>query len=601
MRMKGAVAAWVLAVAMAGWAGPGGAQDAGPQVWIQIEARNTLSATEDRLRDWSSTLPDVTGFALASGWYAVALGPFSPDQAAARLAELRAAGAIPRDSFIADGRVYRAQVWPAGAAPAAPALAPAAPAPAEPAAPAPPATAAAPAPEAAPAAPPPPPAETLAEARRAESALSREERQDIQRALQWFGVYAAAIDGAFGPGTRSAISAWQTAQGGEPNGVLFTDQRATLLDAWQSEVAAIGLDTRRDEEAGIEVQLPLGLVGFDRYTPPFAQYGERDGSGMQVWLISQPGDQDALYGLYDLIQSLAVMPADGPRDRRPRGFEITGRNADIETYATANLLQGRILGYLVTARTADAARTTRILQAMKASFRPFGERALDPGLVPLDEATKAGLLAGVTVKRPERAGSGFFADAQGLVLTALANVADCTRITLDAGTEASVLAQDAAAGVALLRPRAPLAPKGHALLAAAMPAPGAGVAVAGYSFGLDLPLPSMTFGTFDAPTGLDGAADRVRLTLPAMAGDAGGPVLGPDGTVIGVLQPAQADPVRVLPAGVGFATPMPALVAALTAQGATLPAPAAPVPGQMAPEDLTALGTAMAVQVACWK
>jgi peptidoglycan hydrolase-like protein with peptidoglycan-binding domain len=596
MRMKGAVAAWVLAAAMAGWAVPGGAQDAGPQVWIQIEARNTLAGAEDRLRDWSSTLPDVTGFALASGWYAVALGPFSPDQAAARLAELRASGAIPRDSFIADGRVYRTQVWPAGAAPAAPA--PAEPAPAAPVAAAP---EPAPAPQTAPAAPPTPPAETLAEARRAESALSREERQDIQRALQWFGVYAAAIDGAFGPGSRAAISAWQTAQGAEATGVLFTDQRSTLLGAWQAEVAAIGLDTRRDEEAGIEVQLPLGLVGFDRYTPPFAQFGERDGSGMQVWLISQPGDQDALYGLYDLIQSLAVMPADGPRDRRPRGFEITGRNADIETYATANLTQGRILGYLVTARTADVARTTRILQAMKASFRPFGERALDPGLVPLDEATKAGLLAGVTVKRPERAGSGFFADAQGHVLTALANVADCTRITLDAGTEATIIAQDTATGVALLRPKAPLAPKGHALLAASLPAPGAGVAVAGYSFGLDLPLPSMTFGSFDAPTGLDGAADRVRLTMPAMAGDAGGPVLGPDGTVIGVLQPAQADPVRVLPAGVGFATPIPVALAALTAQGAALPAPAAPVSGQMAPEDLTALGTAMAVQVACWK
>ena len=588
MRMKGAVAAWVLAAAMAGWAGPGGAQTAEPQVWIQIEARNTLTAAEERLRDWSSTLPDVTGFALASGWYAVALGPFSPDEAAARLAELRAAGAIPRDSFIADGRVYRTQVWPAGAAQA----------PAEPAAPVAAAPEPAPAPQAAPAAPP---AETLAEARRTEAALSREEREDIQRALQWFGVYASAVDGAFGQGTRSAISAWQVAQGAEATGVLFTDQRRALLDAWQAEVAAIGLDTRRDEEAGIEVQLPLGLVAFDRYTPPFAQYGERDGSGMQVWLISQPGDQDALYGLYDLIQSLAVMPADGPRDRRPRGIEITGRNADIETYATASLTQGRILGYLVTARTADAARTTRILQAMKASFRPFGERALDPGLVPVDEATKAGLLAGVAVKRPERAGSGFFADAQGHVLTALANVDGCSRITLDAGTEASIIAQDTGAGVALLRPKAPLAPKGHALLAAALPAPGAGVAVAGYSFGLDLPLPSMTFGSFDAPTGLDGAADRVRLTLPAMAGDAGGPVLGPDGTVIGVLQPAPADPVRVLPAGVGFATPIPVALAALTAAGAALPAPTAPVPGQMAPEDLTALGTAMAVQVACWK
>lgn len=588
------VTAVVVTVAAAGWAGVAAAQQFASQVWIQIEARNSLAGAEERLRDWAGAMPDVAGFALASGWYAIALGPYPADEAAARLAELRAMGRIPRDSFIADGRVYRSQFWPVGAALAAPAPAPVVPAPIatpEPAAP----TVAAPAPVPAPA-----PVETLADARRAEAALSREDRLDIQRALQWAGVYSAAIDGAFGPGTRAAISAWQSAQGAEPTGVLLTAERLALIDGWRSDLAAIGLERIRDDEAGIEIDLPLGLVAFDRYTPPFAQYLSRDDSGVQVWLISQPGDQEALYGLYDLLQSLAVVPSEGPRNRRPRGFDIAGRNADVETFAQADLGQGTIRGFLITARTADATRTARILSAMKASFRPFGDRVLDPGLVPLDEATRAGLLSGIEVRRPDRAASGFYADAGGQVLTALANVEGCARITLDAGTEATVVARDTATGVALLRPSVPLAPPGFAALAGALPNPGSDVAVAGFSFGIDLPLPTMTFGRFDAPTGLDGATTQARLTLPALAGDAGGPVLGPDGTVIGVLQPRLEDPARVLPAEVSFAAPTPAILAALAAQGAMLSA-AAPVPGLMAPEDLTTLGTAMAVQVACWK
>lgn len=595
-KVSGMVAALVLAAVAWVWLGTA---QAGAQVWIQIEAKNSRSAAEGRARDWAAGLPDVSGHALASGWFAIALGPYAPDEAAARLAGLRAAGQVPGDSFIADGRLYRGQFWPPEGESVAVAEPPADPQPVPPVAvqpipAAPPAVVVPPV-----AADPVPPAETLADARRAEAALTREERMDIQRALQWEGVYTSAIDGAFGPGTRSAIAAWQTAQGAEGTGVLLSDQRQELVGGWQADLAELGLEPVRDEEAGIEIALPLGLVAFDRYTPPFAQYAARGDSGMQIWLISQPGDQDALYALYDLVQSLAVLPPEGPRNRHPRGFEIAGSNAETEGWAQAELVRGAIRGFLVTARTADTARTARVLQAMKSSFRAYGDRVLDPGLVPLDEATKAGLLAGVEVRRPDRSASGFYADARGHVLTAAANVEGCARVTLDAGLEAAVIAADTAAGLALLRPSAPLAPQGHAELAAGLPAPGSDVAVAGYSYGGELPLPTMTFGRFEAQTDLDGTPARARLGLPALPGDVGGPVLGADGLVIGVLQPAAAAPAKVLPEGVFYLTPATAIPALLTGHGLSA-TPAAPAPGLMAPEDLTALGSAMAVQVACW-
>lgn len=584
--MRNKVAALVLAGTAGMWLGLAPARAQEGQIWIQIEARNTLTAAEDRARNWAGTLPEVSGFALASGWYAVALGPFADEAAASvELDRLRDSGAIPADSFLADTRLFRNRFWPAGAPVAVQPVVPVVPV-------APTATEAPTAPVVA--------TETIADARRDEAALSREGRMDIQRALQWVGTYASGIDGAFGPGTRSSISAWQAREGHEETGVLTASQRNALVDGWRGELASIGLQNSRDEEAGIEIDLPLGLVAFERYTPPFAQYAEKDDSGMQIWLISQPGDQEALYGLYDLIQSLALMPADGPRNRRPRGFDIAGSNAEVESFAQAELTQGKIQGFIVTARAADANRTARILQAMKASFRPFGAQVLDPGLVPLDDATRAGLLAGIEVKQPDLAASGFYADTSGLVLTAAANVASCGRITLDAGLEASILAQDAAGGWALLKPAVPLAPQGHAQLAAALPVAGTQVVVAGYSFGTQLPLPTLTFGRYEAAQALDGDAGRARVSLATLPGDVGGPVIGADGLVIGILQPAATDPARVLPQGVGFIAPAPAIAAALAAQGTTLPTlPSAA--GTMAAEDLTAIGTAMAVQVACWK
>jgi peptidoglycan hydrolase-like protein with peptidoglycan-binding domain len=594
MRRVVLVLAWVLA---------GAAAALGQErAWVQIEAQPTLREAEERARAYAGAFPDVAGFRLASGWYAIALGPYTPATAEARLAALRAENLVPADSFVALGEVYRAPFWPAGADPARAPPAAAAPAAgiaaAPPAPPGPPGAPEPPEPPAPPA-PPEPPDETAAEARRSEAALDRDQRIALQDALKWFGHYDGALDGAIGPGTRAAMAAWQTAAGFEPTGVMTTRQRAQIFADRARIEAELGLARVTEPEAGIEIALPLALVAFEGYDPPFVQYGPKDGRGLRAVLISLPGDEAALWGLYDILQTLDTVPPDGPRSRGDRSFTIEASGPGVASYATAELTGGLIKGFMLVWPPEQADLAGRALAAMKATFKPVGRLALDPGLVPLDAATRAGMLAGMQVRRPAFSRSGFFVSPDGRVLTVAEAVAGCARITLDDGAEAEVAFTDPALGLALLVPRTPLAPPGVAAFETADPRAGADIAVAGFPFEDAIARPTLTFGAFAAASGLDGEAELRRLTLAARPGDAGGPVLDASGAVIGMLLPRPAGGSRLLPDDVAFAAGAAALAGRLAAAGLTVAAAARD--GALAPEDLARRAGRMTVRVGCWR
>jgi hypothetical protein len=60
--------------------------------------------------------------------------------------------------------------------------------------------------------------------------LSPGEREGLQNQLFWSGYYLAPVDGAFGPLTYDALTAFQTSAGELPTGVLSYSQRALLQD-----------------------------------------------------------------------------------------------------------------------------------------------------------------------------------------------------------------------------------------------------------------------------------------------------------------------------------------------------------------------------------
>ncbi len=561
-QMKRFLRACALAVMVCA-AGPAMAQDA---TWIQIEAQPTEAEATARAAEYAARLPDVNGFSLSSGWFAIALGPYPEDEAEARLAQLRASVAIPGDSFLADGTRFGPRFFGAdqAAAPVPPAL---------------------PLPE------PEAGEETPTEARAAERLLSRAEREEVQIALRASGFYASVIDASFGPGTRRAMGAWQAANGYQPTGILTTLQRRDLVGTYREALAALTLTPVTDEAAGLRATLPLGVVAFDRYEAPFAHYeGE---SGARVILISQRGDRTSLAALFEVLQTLEVVPLGGPRALRRGDFTLTGANESLTTTAYARLTGDAIKGYMLVWPTGDDYRRQLVLTALEQSFEPLA------GVLPdeVSGAQRIDLLAGLAIRKPDRAASGFFVSDRGEVLTASETVAGCARIEIGDETGATLRAADDALGVALLTPTAPLSPLAFARLAAAEPRLNDDIALSGYSFGGVLPAPSVTFGTLADVRGLDGDESLHRLTLRPEPGDSGGPVFDGTGAVQGLLLPAE-ESARQLPADVAFARDADGIAAFLTAQGVAVDR--AEGGDAVAPEDLTALAADMTVLVTCW-
>lgn len=563
-RLALAVAFLMFGLIGAAWAEPS---------WVQIEAKPTEAEATAQAATWAATFPNVGGFVLGSGWYAVVLGPYSLPEAVAQAELLRREGMIPSDAFVADESRFRQRFWPAASGTAAPAAAPAA-APVNPAQ----------------------PGETLAQARASEGQLSAGERMALQEALQWQGHYTSAIDGAFGPGTRASMKEWQAVIGAEQTGVLTSAQRADLLARTAAERAELGLAEVRDEEAAISIVMPTGLVKFERYEPPYAIYGARDGSGVQVLLISQQGDQSSLFALYDAMQSLALVPLEGARERSASRFTLTGQNAEILSHAEVSLKGGLIKGFTLVWPAADAARMGRVLAAMQGSFTPLGTSAMDDTLGEPLAVSAADLTSGLEVRKPTHTRSGFYITAAGAVMTT-AEAASCGRVTVD-GAAFDLAFADVGLGIAVLTPRVALAPRSVAAFQTGTVRLEAEVAVAGYPYADALSAPVLTFGRLAALNGLAGETGLARLRLTALPGDAGGPVLDSSGAVLGVLLPAATDGARILPGDLALARQVSALAPLLSERGF---APvAATGTGAMAPEDLARLARGLAVQVSCW-
>jgi S1-C subfamily serine protease len=569
------------------------AQDSGDDiVWVQIEAQPSLNVATRSAREYAAELEDVNGFSLGAGWYGIALGPYRRADAEVVLRTLRRDRVIPRDSYIEQSERFRQQFWPVGAnvlnlgVAETPSII--AQANEEETSQVP--VVATPEPE------PEPSDETLREARQSEARLSRDEKKDLQIALKWAGFYTAAIDGSYGQGTRRSMRAWQEANGFATTGVLTTLQRAALIAQYNSVLDGLGLEMVRNDKAGIEMMMPTAQVAFEKFEPPFAHYNTQGDIGARVLLISQAGDQDTLFGLYDIMQTLEIVPLNGPRERKNSSFSLVGENAQVVSETQVSLRDGQIKGFTLIWPAGDEERRTRLLDEMNKSFTRI------PGVLDPAEGGNAeqaiDLVSGLQIRQPKISRSGFFIDNGGSVVTTSEAVQSCTRLTIDGDTDADVVADDTTKGLAMLKPKTALAPLAVAAFNTTDTRLQSEVSVAGYSYEGVLSAATLTFGTLADVRGLAGEEEVSRLSLAAQDGDAGGPVFDASGAVMGMLLP-KATSGQQLPEDVSFA--LDATAIAEMASSAGLRLSASTQTGTAAPRDLRLAAQGMTVLVSCWE
>jgi peptidoglycan hydrolase-like protein with peptidoglycan-binding domain len=555
--------------------------------WVQIEARQTLTGAQDRARDYARRLDDINGFYIGDGFYGIFIGPFDESGAQTARVRLLSQGAIPSDSFVYNGRTLKQQFWPIGGANSTAAL------PREPANTTPTAQAVT-----LPVDPLIAEDETVQEARTTEAELTRPEREELQRALQWAGVYSAGIDGSFGRGTRTAMQAWQELNALPATGVLTTRQRVLLLDQYNSVLEGLNLRLVRDDASGIQMQIPTDVVAFSAYKPPFVRF-EPSGSVPEalVLFISQSGDEGKLLGLYEILQILDIVPSDGPRSISSNGFEIEGIGNGIHSTTSVTLRDGEIKGFTLIWPEGDDARRERMLEIMRASFESL-PGTLDPRIVPATEDQAIDMVAGLAVRQPRLSRSGFYVADDGTVITTPEAIQDCTRITFDREYDAEVVTTDDDLGIAILRPIEDLAPINVAEFQTAVPRLQDQIAVAGYPFNGALSAPTLTFGQVVDIRGLTGDDRIKRLAILPQPSDAGGPVFDDSGAVLGMLLPRKDGNSQVLPPEVNFAIDATQIVDLLAAQGMT--ARMSPVANAISPVALTRRAADVTVLVSCW-
>ena len=511
-------------------------------VWIQIEAQPNRAAAMARIKTYKQEISNVVGFEIEGGWFGIALGPYKSDAADTLLAKLKKSELIPRDSFVARGVTYGRQFYAPRSS--IPKLAT---------------------------------AQSLTETKTdletelsgtdnleltkiSENALTFDEKRYLQRALAWASHYQGKIDGLYGPETRRAMKDWQIENKYPKTGVMTPSQRGIILNNFTPVMTRLNLAPVTNLRAGITLLVPRGIMGSAQYDAPFVRFEATDSSNTQIILISQVGDAKRLRALFEVIQTLNIVPKGGALKLDEAGFSIETSNNELFTTGFAKLIDGEIKGAILVWPTKDEAQRLRLKEQIFGSFDSF------KGVLPEAEFFETGLLpkdilSGLQIRQPIFARSGIFLNAQGMVLTASQDLEICGSIEVGFGTQVKIKASNSY--VTVLSPMENISPPAiSSFQLGPLKAPRR-ITAGGYSYGGSLGSPTLTHGLLQDLKDLANDRNISRLEINTLPGDAGGPIYNSGGAVIGILLPKREDPNRQLPDDVHFAANLDLIISLL--------------------------------------
>lgn len=463
--------------------------------------------------------------------------------------------------------------------------------------------------------------QALEAARTAFRALPLRERFDLQMLLAVLGYWSAVANDSFGPKLMAAIQAFQRDLGTAPTGMLSRAELDALRASASPLLRLWGLRPVRHPAVDATLWVPAGLGLTQSATDDGLTLTGRS-AGVEI-LFDAYADLDPA-PLYNAL--LAEIPRSTLRYSTVAEdfFVLSITTPDMSRYVRFQKVPGGIVGFALTWPTRSELHGERLSVIMSDLFRAnvaLGQARRPPE--PAAGTASAAIPSGPRsdndasgqgrARPPARTGDGDdteaggtgsgFVIAPGLVLTNAHVVRGCTDVTTalnGVSGPARVLARDAQADLALVRPNSLAAPAARLRIGVRL-----GEDIAAFGFPLSGVLASsgnFTRGTVTATAGMGDDTRQLQISAPVQPGNSGGPLLDESGNVVGVVV-AKLDALKVaavtddIPQNINFAIKASVVARFLEENGVayTAAGPGAP----LKPADLAALAQTFTVAIRC--
>jgi peptidoglycan hydrolase-like protein with peptidoglycan-binding domain len=267
--------------------------------------------------------------------------------------------------------------------------------------------------------------------------VSAAERALIQFDLAWAGAYNGLANGEPNDKTTAAIKSFQKDHRFKETGTLAPPERAQLAALSKEKQEQVGWRMVDDKATGAQIALPTKQVPNAGPGKTGTRWFSAQGQiQVETFRIRGPGT-----ALADIFEQQKKEP---PSRRievnllRPDFFILAGMQGLKKFYVRAEIRDAEVRGMTILYDQATEGIMDPVVVAMSSAFAPFSGSGI-------------AALTGSPGRRKVEYGSGIVATATGHILSDLHLTDGCNVIEIAGHGNAERVAEDAAAGLALLR------------------------------------------------------------------------------------------------------------------------------------------------------
>lgn len=395
--------------------------------------------------------------------------------------------------------------------------------------------------------------------------LSRADKRFLQTALAFEGHYNGLLDGSWGPLSQKAFEEYSRQEFGS---AVEDWHMATLAFSFFDIYERDGWSVRYLDSLGMSILHPFRAVQNDASSEYFSNWQHKNSSLAYSAGIHQLETTSQFHEYTWNSHSSSTEPY----SLRQNNLAITTamRSDGGVLYTRSNYINGAWSTVMLSANRRDVpilnavagsitvGRSEKILFSENGKLAQVIRKAIDYVETELpDPSSKPQVSSNQPSEIPQHSsGTGFVVSAGGHVLTNSHVIEGCSLLKFD-GKRAAVVANSVDLDLALLRVEGWDGKE----IATFSPSPArlnSDVTVVGYPLAGILMGLNVTRGSVSSQMGFGGEVTGMQITAPVQSGNSGGPVLAPDGEVVGVVvsklnAQVVADATGDMPQNVNFA------------------------------------------------